>query len=454
VGELEILLEEHKADSGKTEQELRDKVHDLEADLQALRTKCLALENMLQKERTEREQERTQWTPVSRPPVPLFPPEPIEVTFVPTGRGTRQRRIPAARLEKTPAAQRLADISHLASPPETGDTANGTCSSCESTAPCSCVDREAVNTIGCGKCSSNTRCECLEESLKALEAVHESVSKRPSSPSLHVSEEKRQRQESQLETDFTPLFARAKQTTPAPSIAVSPRNPTPAPYLALAGQATGQQGDAAETVLRDRCGFCKDGTYCICADSQAGFSAMSAATPSRQTQTPPPSDTDFPPPLEVTATGAIRLPRPVASRRDTPSSCGPNGPGSCAQCLSDPRSGLFCRSLAANFERQGGCCGGKNASGGCCKQLDPTTAAQKKKIDMGLSLSCADAYKTLSSHRHFDEAADEIGSWLPKLRAAPKSEVVDAGPRTRHPLDVEAASIMSVLKGFDVRFGN
>jgi hypothetical protein len=80
-----------------------------------------------------------------------------------------------------------------------------------------------------------------------------------------------------------------------------------------------------------------------------------------------------------------------------------------------------------------------------------------------LSLSCADAYKTLASHRHFDEAADDIGSWLPKLKAlpVPRSGLGSAGGRSRSgagrdgraPIEVEAASIMSVLKDFDVRFG-
>ncbi|SPQ21526.1 30cf1118-da73-4909-86a1-d81a5c66912c [Thermothielavioides terrestris] len=79
---------------------------------------------------------------------------------------------------------------------------------------------------------------------------------------------------------------------------------------------------------------------------------------------------------------------------------------------------------------------------------------------LGLSLSCADAYKTLSSHRHFDRAADDIGSWLPKLKAlpVPRPQPGPAGGRGlgrdgRAPIEVEAASIMSVLKDFDVRFG-
>jgi hypothetical protein len=70
-----------------------------------------------------------------------------------------------------------------------------------------------------------------------------------------------------------------------------------------------------------------------------------------------------------------------------------------------------------------------------------------EKGNLGLSVSCADAYKTLASHRHFDEAAGEIGEWLPKLKIAPVQMV------GREPMDVEAASIMSVLKGFDIRFG-
>jgi hypothetical protein len=66
---------------------------------------------------------------------------------------------------------------------------------------------------------------------------------------------------------------------------------------------------------------------------------------------------------------------------------------------------------------------------------------------LGLSLSCADAYKTLSSHRNFEKAAEQIGEWLPSLKMHP---VQMAG---RAPMEVEAASIMSVLKGFDIRFG-
>ncbi len=72
----------------------------------------------------------------------------------------------------------------------------------------------------------------------------------------------------------------------------------------------------------------------------------------------------------------------------------------------------------------------------------------------GVSLSCSETYKTLASHRNFDEAADEIGTWLPKLTAVPTSETQGSNPPFRlAPIEVEAACIMSVLKEFDVRFG-
>jgi hypothetical protein len=151
---------------------------------------------------------------------------------------------------------------------------------------------------------------------------------------------------------------------------------------------------------------------------------------------------------------------------------------------------------AAHFEKNnpgssagGGCCGG-GGPGGCCKteksettdtitsnfnnnntlapiQMSSASINQKSTTSGGgfqVSLSCAEAFKTLASHRHFEEAADDIGSWLPKLRALPvlrqgaTAGGIDNGAGRnmsvgRAPIEVEAASIMSVLKDFDVRFG-
>ncbi|GJC93008.1 BZIP transcription factor [Colletotrichum higginsianum] len=164
-------------------------------------------------------------------------------------------------------------------------------------------------------------------------------------------------------------------------------------------------------------------------------------------------------PIEINADGAVKLrpgPRLPSPAPRSPAVAALRDPG---LCLADPKSGLFCRALSANFERSGdsasggggGCCGGAGPGGGCCKsESAPPRLPTKGRL--GLSLSCAEAYQTLSSHRNFEKAADDIGSWLPKLRAAPKPGQTLPSP-SRLPIEVEAASIMSVLKDFDIRFG-
>jgi hypothetical protein len=62
------------------------------------------------------------------------------------------------------------------------------------------------------------------------------------------------------------------------------------------------------------------------------------------------------------------------------------------------------------------------------------------------SLSVADTYRTLSTHKNFNQASDELNTWLGRLQPTPQQ----AG---RAPMEVEAASVMGVLKFFDRRFG-
>ena len=392
-------------------------------------------------------------------------------------------------------------ISHLVSPPgEANDPVDLTCGRCHTTGSCACAEEVLQNTdisMGCGNCSLE-RCGCLEDTIQTSMTMPDL--KRPlppSSPPSTSPEEKRQRSDTGLimETDFTAMFS-SQGNRDAPPVFL----PTTQP----------QSQSLVSIELRDSCGFCKDGTYCVCADSMVSSTTLIPSAPQQtpehtQTRTPPPSEDDVVPmPMEVTATGAIKLPGLGSSQRRRPTTnnsqpkpptkagggCGPNGPGTCAQCLADPKSGLFCRSLAANFEKNnpgssagGGCCGG-GGPGGCCKAgqqqppsnasgtttttLPPVRPANSANVsNLGLSLSCADAYKTLASHRHFNEAADDIGSWLPKLKALPIPRPGGGGGGAatgrggrghgsgggRAPIEVEAASIMSVLKDFDVRFG-
>ncbi|KAL2269651.1 hypothetical protein VTJ83DRAFT_1835 [Remersonia thermophila] len=514
VGELEEQLEEEKENHEREVRELQERISHLELETQTLQSRCQMLESMLQKERQSRaavqvpggwERSGSLMGMQINGPSSAPPPPPPAVSLRPTPlRSIAAPTLPV--VEPRPLAQPFS-IAQIVSPPETAAPEGLGCGTCQSTGSCACAEevlRSAADlAMGCGRCTLGSRCECLEETMQAVAASNELKRPLPSgSPPPTSPEEKRQRSDAgiALETDFTAMFSSQSQRAPAPTQSLFD------PPISDA-----QLQPLASVEPRDPCGFCKDGTYCVCADAMMSASlppaTQSLVSEQTQTHTPPPSEDDVVPiPMEVTATGAIKLPGPRRSTARQPKNataaapsggCGPNGPGTCAQCLADPKSGLFCRSLAANFERNnsknaggggGGCCG-NGGPGGCCKAGGPQkqkqqqqqqhqpqkqppstsdTAASRNNTlpSIGLSLSCADAYKTLASHRHFDEAADDIGSWLPKLRAVPVLPRPGGGNgnfggghqggrdgASRAPIEVEAASIMSVLKDFDVRFG-
>lgn len=474
VGELEEQLDQNREAHEKAEMELKDKIHELELDVQSFRSRCILLENMLDRERQERVKieteaetlkHRMQENPFqsgyqSRNLSHSQPP--LEGLQSPTSQAPRHS-LPDGRPAERQSGHTSFSISQIISPPENLDMSSAndasepalTCGNCTPNGPCACVEEVmATAGAGCAKCGLTSTCRCLEAVTDALNPP--SDLKRPASPSTADSSEKRRRGSpvyDEAETDFTAMFARN----------VAPTAPPESQYSTPSSVAQVPSFDAM--AFKDACGFCKDGTYCVCADTAA--LATPAMTPndtlppiSHQVQTPPPSETDVVPPtmaMEMTADGAVKLP-PRRQNQDKSSQsrgCGSGGPGTCTQCQSDPKSGLFCRLMAANFDRKGGpaggCCGGKGADGGCCK------APKKEKISLpslpSLGLSCAEAYQTLSSHRNFSKAADDIGSWLPKLKATPRAGARPQPPGSMMPIEVEAASIMSVLKDFDVRFG-
>lgn len=471
VGELEEQLDQQRETYEKTETELKDKIHELELDVQSFRSRCMLLDNLLERERQERIRAETEAETLKRrleesPFSSDFhsrtlsnPSHPFEGLQSPTAQ-TPRHSLPDGRPLDRQAGHTFS-ISQIISPPDTLDINSGndasdvnlTCGNCSPNGLCACAEEAMASTgAGCGKCGLGTSCQCLDE-------VTESLSrdlKRSASPLGNSSSEKRRRASpahDDGETDFTAIFSRKATSTASHDAQYS------APSLV-------SHVPSLDTMaLRDGCGFCKDGTYCVCADTSLATPAMTPNDTlppiSHQVQTPPPSETDAAPTplaMEMTADGAVKLPprRQTQNQSSQSRGCGPNGPGTCAQCQSDPKSGLFCRLMAANFDRQqggsgGGCCGGKGADGGCCK------APKKEKINLpslpSLGLSCAEAYQTLSSHRNFEKAQDDIGSWLQKLKATPREGAKAVQPGRMMPIEVEAASIMSVLKDFDVRFG-
>ncbi|KAI0123309.1 hypothetical protein BJ170DRAFT_641380 [Xylariales sp. AK1849] len=458
VGELEEQIDEQRDEHEHIEQALRDRVKGLDVEVLDLRTRCSMLEDLLEKERRERVKTQSELDAMRR----HWKGERASVSSRNNSlpglhAALVHHHSPRSSIASNASSHRTSTafpISQLISPPNPSDSdqscTGAGCGSCDSTGPCACVDEvfaDAGPSIDCGKCSLGQRCACLEAALSPTTNQESDLKRRPSSIAISAAapEEKRHKPNpSENEIDFTAIFSKKKSS----AVVVEPiSEPLPRPI---------------PMPPRDSCGFCQEGTYCMCAEAEAAAARSTLPPMGSQAQTPPASENDaVPPAVEFTSTGAVKLPRLSSLNRPPPTrtasksgSCGPNGPGTCAQCLADPKSGLFCRSLAANFEKQagnskagGGCCGG-SAGSGCCKSKPSSST-----IGPSVTLSCADAYKTISSHRNFEKAADDIGAWLPKLRAVPKPQEVGESNTSRPPIEVETASIMSVLKGFDVRFG-
>ncbi|KAJ2890556.1 hypothetical protein MKZ38_001703 [Zalerion maritima] len=505
VGELEEQIDEHREHHEKIERELRERAQGLEMELQTFKSRCVVLESMLEKERGDRakleaemglvRRNRNSGSTSSSSSTIRMRTENISgatrtasngYAMSPThntaSRKSQHLQLATSNRESISSTSRSEhrgstqpfSISQIISPPDPSDIAAG-CGSCGPAGECSCADEVLASATldgGCGRCTLGSRCECLEEILSPSGMQSSSTDlKRPhptQSPSIPPDEKRPRTDAGAVESDFTDMYSGNNNQH-----ATEAQPPNSGTNFLVANS---QQNIAP----RDSCGFCEEGMYCMCAEAASvAMSQPSIASPAPisssgpisvlgpQTQTPPPSEHDaVPPPMEVTSTGAIKLPgvssisrkkvapptlpRPALARAAAGVGCSEGGPGTCAQCLSDPRSGLFCRSLAANFARQGGsaqggCRGGSRGGRGCCK-------SKAEPPQMGLSLSCADAYKTLSTHKNFEQASDDIGSWLPKLKAQP---IPENGRNSEGllPIEVEAASIMSVLKEFDVRFG-
>ena len=263
--------------------------------------------------------------------------------------------------------------------------------------------------IGCGKCTIDTHCECIEQAFGLSDMHDESPStfKRPHSPSSGV-ESKRNRHSlavdyktevEECEIDFTEQFS----TKRAPTLTSTSANSLNA------------------TTALDSCGFCQDGTACICAEM--------AAEEKRSNSNP----------------DSLIVQSPVKALKPSENPCA-NGPGSCQQCRSDSNSTFFCKSLAAsrnNLRSQPPLAQPSDAN---TPQTTSMSQGPREQAITGISLSCADAYATLSRHPAYERASEDPGAWLPKLATIP-------GGAERPAFEVEAASVMQTLRFFDRRFG-
>ncbi|KAI9751397.1 MAG: hypothetical protein M1815_001163 [Lichina confinis] len=329
--------------------------------------------------------------------------------------------------------------------------------------------------MGCGDCTEDSRCECLEQVINMSTsgmmqgdldmAPKQSHSGEGGSHGHDQGSSSRLGSSDSLETDFTGLFARdaSKQRTGV----IGSRSPQQqaSPSMAISSSATDS----------NPCGFCESGTPCICAQMESSRQRRSVDVTRAPMSfvisrfTPPPADGDVCRVAEPSRTS--RAAQPQIGSFNSPNDTCAGGPGTCAQCRADPNSTIFCKSLAATAESsRGGAAGAAGAGAGAadadtgccqsglrpgpCRGRNPATASSSPKHTPSrkegtVYLSCADTYITLSRHPHYQEATDELDSWLGKLKTT-----LPPGETDRRPaIEIEAASVMGVLKFFDRRFG-
>jgi len=290
-------------------------------------------------------------------------------------------------------------------------------------------------TIGCGNCTLDSHCQCIDDVVQGMtgEADVSTRDRRAHSPdgAAHKKIKLEHSESDSMEIDFTAVFSKTSSI----------------------------QRQHTSAVVLDPCGFCSDGTPCICAEvaaEQERQNLTRSNSPTVQSRpgqrqmaqfTPPPSEGDV-------ATGSIPAILSCAG-----------GPGTCAQCQADPNSTLFCKSLAASRAKDvdaAGCCGGRGPDGGCCQSSVPLPQRATRSRTAGnsalrlpaptntrnpVTLSCADAYTALSRHSAYEQASGDMASWMPKLCASPVST------EGRPAMEIDAANVMAVLKDFDRRFG-
>ena len=306
--------------------------------------------------------------------------------------------------------------------------------------------------LGCGQCSIDTRCECIEQAFEMGnldDVVSDQVPKRPCSSTDAIDNKRICRgdgqdelvkpEQQENEIDFTTIGALPQLVTSSSTSSI----PAPAPTNSMI----------------ESCGFCQDGSPCLCAAVADGAPSINRESDRQIAHLlSQPSDMS----KYITPDS---LPNFSFSRSSTVGDSCVNGPGTCNQCQTDPNSTLFCKSLAATrcetanlndpkaFASQPSAppCSNPN---GCCRQatstsqshLPPSLDRSSTHAITGPTLSCADAFTTLSRHPAFDKASEKLGAWLPQLATVPQAAGKSA-------FEIEAASIMGVLRFFDRRFG-
>lgn len=264
-------------------------------------------------------------------------------------------------------------------------------------------DYNVEENVTCGKCSNDSRCQCIEDAFKMNDIASGTAEndglKRPLSPQRTLNCSKRLRRNDSdnepTEIDFTTRYPSDQPTNTNSSASAT------APAATTAG---------------DSCGFCQDGTPCICAEIN------------RQNESERKDQLTFYPDSDA--------------KIDQLSGTCTQNPGTCTQCQSIPASKTFCISLAES-----------RLSNTNSNSRTPIPSSEKAP-----TMNCADAFTRLAQHPAFPRASAQLNTWVPTLASGsvPSTSSTSCGNSLegRTAFEIEAASVMNVLKSFDVRFGD
>ncbi|ODQ65972.1 hypothetical protein NADFUDRAFT_51243 [Nadsonia fulvescens var. elongata DSM 6958] len=178
----------------------------------------------------------------------------------------------------------------------------------------------------------------------------------------------------------------------------------------------------------DPCGFCSDGTPCLCAEAAANAEKSSfpetvnkddnrvevkAVSPSQH----PKAKYDKP---DSKAKSKSEDSLQLASTKQVVTTS-----ASCSRCQDDPMCTLFCTSLESFYNERG---------------YRKEKSSKKSNYSPGSYISCEAVYKTISRHKAF--LSSELGDILSKLESEPDSFDVDDNGN----LKVNVTSVAQVLK--------
>lgn len=169
---------------------------------------------------------------------------------------------------------------------------------------------------------------------------------------------------------------------------------------------------------KDSCGFCSDGTPCLCEDVEA-----------KKNLKLPPLGMPLSPAASATSPDAPQsgIGSPWDEKRvsDTPGCTG--NPGTCMQCQSDPMSTLFCTTVASRKQ---------SATRSTLPEVEREPKYSPSTQIGGTYIPCSAAYQTLSRHKDFDRV--DLGTLIGKLNTKGTQ--------------VEVSSVANVLRELDRKF--